>query len=108
MGGRKETTARAIEMRIRLLPEAERDLEIGVDFYESQQAGLGIYFVARNASHRRHPIFAIPDGTPDAFEVCLQVGELLDCLVVRSCFASPWQRTSLQLGGATGAVETEV
>ena len=31
-------------MRIRLLPEAERDLEIGADFYESQQAGLGIYF----------------------------------------------------------------
>lgn len=31
-------------MRIRLLPEAERDLEIGADFYESQQASLGIYF----------------------------------------------------------------
>lgn len=31
-------------MRIRLLPEAERDLEIGADFYESQQAGLGVYF----------------------------------------------------------------
>lgn len=31
-------------MRIRLLPEAERDLEIGADFYESQAAGLGIYF----------------------------------------------------------------
>ena len=31
-------------MRIRLLPEAERDLEIGADFYESQKAGLGVYF----------------------------------------------------------------
>ena len=31
-------------MKIRLLPEAERDLEIGADFYESQQPGLGIYF----------------------------------------------------------------
>lgn len=31
-------------MRIRILPEAERDLEIGADFYESQQAGLGTYF----------------------------------------------------------------
>ena len=31
-------------MRIRLLPAAERDLEIGADFYESQKAGLGIYF----------------------------------------------------------------
>ena len=31
-------------MRIRLLPEAERDLEIGADFYESQQPGLGVYF----------------------------------------------------------------
>lgn len=31
-------------MRIRLLPEAEKDLEIGADFYESQQAGLGSYF----------------------------------------------------------------
>lgn len=31
-------------MRIRLLPEAERDLEIGADFYESQETGLGTYF----------------------------------------------------------------
>lgn len=31
-------------MRIRLLPQAERDLEIGADFYESQKPGLGIYF----------------------------------------------------------------
>ena len=31
-------------MRILLLPEAERDLEIGADFYESQRAGLGVYF----------------------------------------------------------------
>ncbi|MEQ1907157.1 MAG: type II toxin-antitoxin system RelE/ParE family toxin [Pirellulaceae bacterium] len=31
-------------MKIRLLPEAERDLEIGADFYESQQSGLGTYF----------------------------------------------------------------
>jgi hypothetical protein len=31
-------------MKIRLLPGAERDLEIGADFYESQQPGLGSYF----------------------------------------------------------------
>jgi hypothetical protein len=31
-------------MKIRLLPEAESDLEIGADFYKSQQPGLGIYF----------------------------------------------------------------
>ena len=31
-------------MRIRLLPEAERDLEIGADFYEAQRPGLGSYF----------------------------------------------------------------
>ncbi len=31
-------------MRIRLLPEAERDLEIGADFYESQRPGLSTYF----------------------------------------------------------------
>ncbi len=31
-------------MKIRLLPEAERDLEIGADFYESQRLGLGSYF----------------------------------------------------------------
>lgn len=29
---------------IRILPEAERDLEIGADFYESQRKGLGQYF----------------------------------------------------------------
>ena len=31
-------------MRVRLLPEAERDLEIGANFYESQKSGLGTYF----------------------------------------------------------------
>ena len=31
-------------MKLRLLPEAERDLEIGADFYESQRIGLGIFF----------------------------------------------------------------
>ena len=31
-------------MKIRLLPEAERDLEIGADFYQSQSPGLGLYF----------------------------------------------------------------
>lgn len=31
-------------MKIRLLPEAERDLEIAADFYESQRSGLGTYF----------------------------------------------------------------
>ena len=30
--------------RLRLLPEAERDLEIGADFYESQQPGVGTFF----------------------------------------------------------------
>lgn len=31
-------------MKIRLLPDAERDLEIGADFYQSQSLGLGVYF----------------------------------------------------------------
>src|SRR5690606_26523232 len=31
-------------MKIRLLPEAERDIETGADFYESQRPGLGAYF----------------------------------------------------------------
>ena len=31
-------------MIIRILPEAESDLQIGADFYESQQRGLGRYF----------------------------------------------------------------
>jgi hypothetical protein len=31
-------------MKIRILPEAERDLEIGADFYESQSPGLGRSF----------------------------------------------------------------
>ena len=31
-------------MRIRILPEAEHDLEIGADFYEVQREGLGRYF----------------------------------------------------------------
>jgi hypothetical protein len=31
-------------MRLRILPEAERDLQIGADFYERQNPGLGTYF----------------------------------------------------------------
>ncbi len=31
-------------MIIQILPEAERDLELGADFYEAQRAGLGQYF----------------------------------------------------------------
>ena len=31
-------------MNIRILPEAEKDLELGADFYESQREGLGRYF----------------------------------------------------------------
>lgn len=41
-------------MKIRLLPEAERDLEIGADFYESQRPGLGSYFngcLTRTSNH---------------------------------------------------------
>jgi len=30
-------------MNIRILPEAEHDLELGADFYESQREGLGRY-----------------------------------------------------------------
>jgi len=33
-------------MKIRVLPNAEVDLEIGSDFYESQSAGLGEYFLS--------------------------------------------------------------
>jgi plasmid stabilization system protein ParE len=32
-------------MKIRILPNAETDLELGADFYESQRAGLGEYFL---------------------------------------------------------------
>ena len=43
-------------MKIRILPEAEHDLEIGADFYESQGNGLGRYFndcvIAENESCR--------------------------------------------------------
>jgi len=31
-------------MKIRILPEASRDLELGGDFYESRSPGLGRYF----------------------------------------------------------------
>jgi plasmid stabilization system protein ParE len=32
-------------MKIRILPEAEKDLELGADFYELQSQGLGRYFM---------------------------------------------------------------
>lgn len=43
MGWRKATSPRAIQIKIRLLPEAERDVEAGADFYESQSVSLGTY-----------------------------------------------------------------
>ncbi len=33
-------------MKIRILPNAETDLEMGSDFYESQSPGLGDYFMS--------------------------------------------------------------
>ncbi len=33
-------------MRIRILPNAKVDLEIGSDFYEAQQVGLGDYYMS--------------------------------------------------------------
>jgi plasmid stabilization system protein ParE len=44
MGRSQGTTKRTTEMKIRLLPDAERDLEIGADFYQSQSPGLGVHF----------------------------------------------------------------
>jgi plasmid stabilization system protein ParE len=32
-------------MRIRILPEAERDLDLGADFYDSQSLGARRYFI---------------------------------------------------------------
>jgi len=32
-------------MKIRILPEAERDLDIGAEFYESQRPGAGRHFI---------------------------------------------------------------
>ena len=32
-------------MKIRILPEAERDLDLGADFYESQSPGAGDSFI---------------------------------------------------------------
>jgi len=37
---RKTAIARPTSMKIRILPTAERDLEIGADFYESQRRAL--------------------------------------------------------------------
>ena len=42
----KKTLATTIRMKIRILPNAEKDLEIGADFYESQCDGLIAYFVS--------------------------------------------------------------
>ena len=33
-------------MKVRLLAEALHDLEVGAQFYEAQQEGLGAYFLA--------------------------------------------------------------
>ncbi len=40
----EKATSGTLEVSLRLLPEAELDLEIGTDFYESPREGLGSYF----------------------------------------------------------------
>ena len=48
MGGRHETSVRAMEVQIRPLREAKRDLKIKVGFYALQGAGLGTDLTRRS------------------------------------------------------------
>lgn len=45
LGGRPSAALGPLRSRIRILPEAKRDLEVGADFYESQSPGLGSCFI---------------------------------------------------------------
>ena len=84
-------------MKLRLLPAAELDLEIGADFYESQRVGLGIYFNDSLASdieslqlyggiheHYREFFRSFSKRFPFAIyyklkESCVEIYAVLDC-----------------------------
>jgi hypothetical protein len=46
-------------MKIRILPEAENDLKLVADFYESQRQGLGTYFNDCLRTERKLSIHAV-------------------------------------------------
>jgi plasmid stabilization system protein ParE len=88
-------------MKLRLLPAAERDLEIGADFYESQRQGLGVYFndclssdieslKSKAGIHEQYRGFfrAISKRFPFAIYYRLQ-GDVLEIYAVLDCRQDP-------------------
>lgn len=88
-------------MRIRILPEAERDLDIGANFYEAQSPGAGAHFIRRlledidgllkhGGVHAKHRGFyrAISHRFPFAIFYDMN-GKLIDIYAVLDCRQDP-------------------
>ena len=88
-------------MRIRILPEAERDLDIGAEFYDSQSPGAGSYFIRgllddiegllkHGGVHAKHRGFhrAMSHRFPFAIFYDLN-GDVIDIYAVLDCRQDP-------------------
>jgi plasmid stabilization system protein ParE len=88
-------------MKIRILPEAERDLDIGAEFYESQRQGAGTHFIRslledidglerHGGVHAKHRGFhrAMSHRFPFAIFYDLN-GDVIDIYAVLDCRQDP-------------------
>jgi len=88
-------------MKIRILPEAERDLDIGAEFYESQRQGAGTRFIRslledidglerHGGVHAKHRGFhrAMSHRFPFAIFYDLN-GDVIDIYAVLDCRQDP-------------------
>jgi plasmid stabilization system protein ParE len=88
-------------MRIRILPEAERDLDLGAEFYDSQSPGAGSYFIRgllddiegllkHGGVHAKHRGFhrAMSHRFPFAIFYDLN-GDVIDIYAVLDCRQDP-------------------
>jgi len=88
-------------MKIRILPEAERDLDIGAEFYESQRQGVGTHFIRslledidglerHGGVHAKHRGFhrAMSHRFPFAIFYDLN-GDVIDIYAVLDCRQDP-------------------
>ena len=103
-------------MRIRILSEAERDLDLGAAFYESQSSGAGSLFILglledidrlvnRGGVHEKHLGFHRAMSQRFPFAIFYDVnGEMIDVYAVLDCRQDPAAIDSRLNQGSSGSV----
>ena len=88
-------------MRIRILPEAERDLDLGAEFYDSQSPGAGSYFIRgllddiegllkHGGVHAKHRGFHRAMSHRFPFAIFYELnGDVIDIYAVLDCRQDP-------------------